>query len=115
MNARRSEPSAEDLATEANGLTAGLGILTLTFFPFALPGLLLALPLVLPVVALLLVAGVGYLLVRLLLLPLRLMRTALRRRERPTPSGSLPPVAGVARSRGPSSLGRAPTPGKKLA
>jgi hypothetical protein len=109
MNARRSGPSAEDLATEANGLATGLGILTMTFFPFALPGLLLALPLLLPVIPLLLVAGVGYLLVRLLLLPVRLVRSALRQRAvqrevghledrppisakgRPTPSG-IPPT-----------------------
>jgi hypothetical protein len=80
MNARHEAPSAADLAAEANGLTAGLGILTMTFFPFALPGLLLALPLLLPVIPLLLMAGLGYLLVRLLLLPLRLARTVRGRR-----------------------------------
>src|SRR4051812_21790377 len=57
-------PTSADLATEANGLATGLGILTFTFFPFALPalvfvvaplalvavvGLVLALPFVLAV------------------------------------------------------------------
>jgi hypothetical protein len=105
MNARRSEISAEDLATEANGLATGLGMVTMIYFPFALPGLLLVLPFLLPVIPLLLVAGLGYLLVQLLLLPLRLARTVRRRRAayrdvayledrpptlakgRPTPSG----------------------------
>jgi hypothetical protein len=80
MDARDDAPSPEDLAAEVNSLTAGLGILTMTFFPFALPALLLALPLVLPLIPLLLLAGVGYLLYRLLTLPVKLVRAVRQRR-----------------------------------
>jgi hypothetical protein len=80
MDPRHEAPSPADLAAEANGLTAGLGILTMTFFPFALPALLLALPLILPLIPLLLLAGIGYLLFRLVALPVRLARTVVQRR-----------------------------------
>ena len=51
----------------------GLGIITTMLFPFALPGLALALLLVLPLVPLLLAGGVVYLLARV-----RLARRAWR-------------------------------------
>jgi hypothetical protein len=90
MHARHEAPSAPDLATEASGLAFGLGTITMTLFPFALPGLLLALPLVLPLVPLLLAGGAVYLLARAILLPMRLARRAWRARsarsERP-PNG----------------------------
>jgi hypothetical protein len=89
MDPRHEAPSAADLAAEVNGLTAGLGIITTTFAPFALPGLLLVLPLVLPVIPLLLVAGVGYLLVRAPLLPLRFARKVWRRRSERRSLGDL--------------------------
>jgi type IV secretory pathway TrbD component len=41
MNTPRRTPSSAEVATELNGLLAGLGILTMSLFPIALPGLLL--------------------------------------------------------------------------
>jgi hypothetical protein len=79
MDAPHTAPSTSEFASEAGGLLAGLGIITMTLFPFALPGLVLALLLVLPALPLALVALVVWLLARLLLLPLRLVRTRLRR------------------------------------
>jgi hypothetical protein len=86
MDAPRAQLSTSEVASEASGLLAGLGIITMALFPFALPGLLLALLLVLPVVPLVLVALVVWLLARILRLPLRLVRTRLGRRP---PAGSL--------------------------
>jgi hypothetical protein len=88
MNPRRDAPSAADLASEANGLATGLGMLTMIYTPFALPALLLALPLVLPLSPLLIVAGIGYLLFRLLLLPIRLIRSAWQRRPHASSSAA---------------------------
>jgi hypothetical protein len=63
MDTRSESPSAADLAVEAGGLIQGLGTLTIALFPFAIPllvlvigplavlglaGLVLALPIVLP-------------------------------------------------------------------
>jgi hypothetical protein len=76
MHARHEAPSAADLATETGRLAVGLGALTTMLAPFALPGLVLALPLVLPLVPLLLVGGGVYLLARAILLPMRLVRGA---------------------------------------
>ena len=75
MDAPRAPLSTSDVASEASGLLAGLGIITMALFPFAMPGLLLALLLVLPAIPLALVALVVWLLARLLLLPLRLLRS----------------------------------------
>ena len=75
MDAPRAPLSTSDVALEASGLSAGLGIITMTLFPFAMPGLVLALLLVLPAIPLALVALVVWLLARLLLLPLRLLRS----------------------------------------
>jgi hypothetical protein len=41
MDERHETPSAADLAAEAGALSTGLGIVTMQFFPFALPLLLL--------------------------------------------------------------------------
>jgi hypothetical protein len=101
MPVPRSDPSSADVATEVNGLSTGLGIITMTFFPFALPGLLLALPLVLLVAPLALVGLVGYLVVRILVLLLRLARTVLQHRPHGPRagdlSGSAAPAGRVAR------------------
>ena len=71
-----------DLAAEASGLSVGLGILTMTFFPFALPGLLLVLLVVLPAVPLAL-AGLGVFLAgRALLLILKRGGALVRNRSR---------------------------------
>ena len=81
MNARKPAPSPSEVATEAGGLLVGLGIITMALSPFALPGLVLALPLILPVIPLALVAGALWLLARLLVLPFRLARSLVRNRS----------------------------------
>jgi hypothetical protein len=77
MHARRPASSAADLATEVNGLLVGLGIVTMALFPIALPGLLLFV-----VAPLALVAVAGLLLAIPLVLPLWLARVLVRSRSR---------------------------------
>lgn len=77
MNTPRRTPSSTDVATEANGLLAGLGILTVALFPIALPGLLLFV-----LAPLVLVAVVGLVLAIPLMLPWWLIRTLMRGRSR---------------------------------
>jgi hypothetical protein len=72
MDTSRSTPRTSEIATEVNGLLAGLGILTTALFPFALPGLLLAAPLALLAVA-------GLILAIPVVLPLWLVRVVRRR------------------------------------
>jgi hypothetical protein len=93
MHARHEAPSAVDIATETGRLAVGLGAITNMLAPFALPGLVLALLLVLPLVPLLLVGGVVYLLARAILLPMRVARRAWRARS----AHSEPPANGVRR------------------
>jgi hypothetical protein len=81
MNARNQAPSPPEVATEAGGLLVGLGIITMALSPFALPGLVLALPLIIPVIPLALVAGALWLLARLVVLPFRLARSLVRSRS----------------------------------
>jgi hypothetical protein len=83
MHASRPAPSSAEVTTEVTGLLVGLGVLTTALFPFALPALLLALPLVLPVAPLALGAAALWLLVRLLILPLRLAGVLVRGGRRP--------------------------------
>ena len=72
MNARSNRTSPAELASEASSLLAGLGIISVVLFPFALPGLVLALVLALPLIVLappalaiwLLVRGIAWLLRR---------------------------------------------------
>jgi hypothetical protein len=73
MDTSHTTPSTTEVATEAGGLLAGLGIITAALFPFALPGLLLV------VVPLALVAVVVLVLAIPLLLPLWLVRSLRRR------------------------------------
>jgi len=77
MQAARQAPSSAEVATEVNGLLAGLGILTMTLFPFALPGLFL-----LVVAPVLLVAVAGLLVAIPVLLPLWVARMVIRSRAR---------------------------------
>ena len=72
MHPRQPAHSPAEVATEVNGILVGLGILTMALAPFALPGLLLGLLLLLPLAPLALV------LVPLLLF--RARRGGLRRR-----------------------------------
>jgi hypothetical protein len=79
MPPARSRPSPADVATEVNGLLAGLGMLSVALFPFALPCLLLGLLLVLPVVPLVLAAAVVWLPARALVAAFRFARRLKRR------------------------------------
>jgi len=81
MYAQPAGPSFAEVATEANGLLGGLGILTFAIFPVALPGLLLFV-----VAPLALVAVVGLLLAIPVVLPLWLARTVWRSRSRRRPA-----------------------------
>jgi hypothetical protein len=64
MDARKDESDLGQLASEAGGLMTGLGILSTTFFPFALPAVVMTLPLVIPLVVLAVPAALLWLLVR---------------------------------------------------
>jgi hypothetical protein len=93
MDAYSERPSPSDLAGEAGGLIVGLGILTAAFFPFAVPLLILVIG---PLAVL---ALAGLVLALPILLPLWLGRLALRalrrsRGPRPVPHhhGSPSPV-----------------------
>jgi hypothetical protein len=77
-------PSSVDLATEANGLATGLGILTFSFFPFALPALVFV------VAPLALVAVVGLVLALPFVVPVLLVRAVRRRQSRKAGAGMLP-------------------------
>jgi nitrate/nitrite transporter NarK len=72
MDANSESPSLADLAGEAGGLIAGLGVITVQIFPFALPLLILVIG---PLTVL---ALAGLVLVLPILLPLWLGRLALR-------------------------------------
>jgi hypothetical protein len=79
MDAPRAPLSTSEVASETSGLMAGLGIITMALFPFAVPGLVLALVLVLPAIPLVLAGLVVWLLARIVRAPLRLVRTRFRR------------------------------------
>ncbi len=49
MHTPRTQPSPADVAMEVTSLSAGLGIVTIPLFPFALPGLLLVVGPLVPV------------------------------------------------------------------
>jgi hypothetical protein len=91
MRLTREAPSSADVATELGNLLVGLGILTMTLMPFALPGLLLGLLLVLPLLPL-----------ALLILPFWLARLATRALRRRL--GGAWPTEPVARQAGAGSL-----------
>jgi hypothetical protein len=75
MDAPRAQLSTSEVASEAGNWMVGLGIITMTLFPLALPGLLLALVVVVPALPLVLVALVIWLLSRIVVVPLRRLRT----------------------------------------
>ena len=88
MNTPRRTPSTTEVATEVNGLLAGLGILTVTLFPFALPAVLLV------VAPLAVLALAGALLAIPFVVPLWLVRSLRRgrasRRAHGSPAGPAP-------------------------
>jgi hypothetical protein len=65
MASHHRTPTPADLAAEAGGLGTGFGIILVALFPFAVPCLVLALPLVLPLVPLLLLLPAVWLLRRI--------------------------------------------------
>ena len=65
MASNPQTPTPADLVTEAGSLGTGFGIILFALFPFALPGLVLALPLLLPLVPLALVFPAIWLLRRI--------------------------------------------------
>jgi hypothetical protein len=82
MDERSEAPSIADLAGEVGALSAGLGILTVPLFPLAIPLIVLVIG---PLAVL---ALAGLLLALPILLPLwlaRRMQQALRRRREPLP------------------------------
>jgi membrane protein implicated in regulation of membrane protease activity len=94
------ETPATEIADAAGAMTAGLGILTIQIFPFALPALALVLaPLALLALPLLLLAVP-------LLLPLLLVR-ALRRRRSAHPHRPGPDALRAQHVLGPRVLGKA--------
>jgi hypothetical protein len=80
MPAPRSDPQYAEVTSELSGIATGLGIITMTLSPLALPGLLLALPVVVLIAPLALVGAIAYLLFRILAVPVRRVRAALRER-----------------------------------
>ena len=109
MDAPRAQLSTSEVALEAGNWMVGLGVITMTLSPFALPGLVLALLLVLPAIPLALVALVVWLLARLLLLPLRLLRSRYGSRHAADSEGdgaSAPPEVSGTRPRGRSPSAR---------
>jgi membrane protein implicated in regulation of membrane protease activity len=76
MHGSRTRPSPSEVASELGALSAGLGILTMALFPFAVPGVL-----VFVVLPLALVALPALLLAALVVPPLWLARTMSRRRS----------------------------------
>jgi hypothetical protein len=95
MYTPRQTPSSAEVATEVNGLLGGLGILTMALFPIALPGLLLFV-----VAPLALVAVAGVLVAIPLVLPVWLVRIVVRSRaRRRTRTESLATAAPALRTR----------------
>jgi hypothetical protein len=101
MNASPTAPSSAEVADQLGSLSAGLGIITIQLFPFALPLLVLVIaPLALLAVPALLLAG-------LLALPLwlaRLVRRGLSRRRGAGSAGIAAPAVGEASSSGDKTL-----------
>ncbi len=87
MSTESTTPSTAEIVDEVSKWTVGLGIVTFALFPLALPILILtavaALPLLLPVLA----VGV---LVAVVVLPIRLVRSLRRRAARARPTVQLP-------------------------
>jgi hypothetical protein len=95
MDAPRAQLSTSEVALEAGSWMVGLGVVSMTLFPFALPGLVLALVLVLPALPLMLVALVIWLLARIIRLPLRLMRSRRAAAAQPDEAPALTEVSGT--------------------
>jgi hypothetical protein len=74
MNGHPAGPPPADVASEGNALATGLGIITFTFFPFALPALVFV------VAPLALLGVVGLLLAAPVVLPVWVVRRLRRRR-----------------------------------
>jgi hypothetical protein len=79
MHTTHETPAPSDVAMEVSSLLGGLGIITIQAMPLALPGLVLLLPLVLPLLVIGLVALPFWLLYRAVR---ALARRVARERER---------------------------------
>jgi hypothetical protein len=64
MDTHTNDTDLGEMASEVGGLAAGLGVISMTWFPFALPALVMAAVLALPLVVLAVPAGLIWLLVR---------------------------------------------------
>lgn len=94
MHTPRTQPSSADVAMEVTNLSAGLGIVTIPLFPFALPGLLLVVGPLVPV------ALAAVLLAIPVVVPVWLVRTIRRRRShgmsaRRLPGSTVPGAASI--------------------
>ncbi len=84
MHTPRAKPSSADVAMEVTSLLAGLGIVTIPLFPFALPGLLLVVGPLVPV------ALAAVLLAMPVVVPVWLVRTLRTRRSHGSSARRLP-------------------------
>jgi membrane protein implicated in regulation of membrane protease activity len=84
MHTPRTQPSPADVAMEVTSLSAGLGIVTIPLFPFALPGLLLVVGPLVPV------ALAAVLLAMPVVVPVWLVRTIRTRRSHGSSARRLP-------------------------
>ena len=87
MDARTNETDLGQVASEVGGLMTGLGVISMTWFPFALPALVMAAVLVLPLVVLALPAALIWLLVRAVRAIARSLRRPQARADRATRAG----------------------------
>jgi membrane protein implicated in regulation of membrane protease activity len=84
MHTPSTQPSSADVAMEVSNLSAGLGIVTIPVFPFALPGLLLVVGPLVPV------ALAAVLLAIPVVVPAWLIRTIRRRHSHRSGARRLP-------------------------
>jgi hypothetical protein len=88
MHTANETPAPSDVTMEVSNVVVGLGILTFQAMPLALPGLVLLLPLVLPLLA-----------IGLVVLPFWLLARAVRALVRHMPRGREPARQAVAELR----------------
>ena len=83
MDTPRTQPSPADVAAEVTSFSAGVGILTIPLFPFALPGLLLAVGPLIPVVLAAVVLAIPFVPLIWLVRGVRRSRSRLSARTKP--------------------------------
>ena len=85
MTSQRTTTSPSEIVSKVGELATGLSVLLTFLFPFAVPGLVFGLLLVLPLLPLALVAGAFWLLARAVRVPVRLVRSRSRGFEQGRP------------------------------